>query len=385
MKLPNWRDKTIFVTGATGFIGGRVCERLVMAGARHVRALVHSMHRAARIGRLPIELCPGDLLDLASLRSALGDSKIVIHCGLGNARAIVRGTENVLGVAAARSVDRFVHMSTTAVYGISPPPGCETEQAPLRRSGDGYCDNKAKAEGAVFKFARRGLPAVILRPAIVYGPYSAWSTRLIPALREGRVALIDGGRGACNTTYVDNLIDAVFLAIENQCALGKTFFITDGETITWGDFIQAHVAMLGQSSDLPQVSKEEAIAYYKNRPGLVLGSMKAAGSVLRSKEFRRLLMQIPVSQRILAGAWRWLESLPEGKRARIRSRVGVRRQVLSVQNGRFMPDEITVATQTSTVFFRIDKAREILGYSPRVPFAQGIRLVERWLRFANYI
>ena len=143
--------------------------------------------------------------------------------------------------------------------------------------------------------------------------------------------------------------------------------------------------MLGQSSDLPQVSKEEAIAYYKNRPGLVLGSMKAAGSVLRSKEFRRLLMQIPVSQRILAGAWRWLESLPEGKRARIRSRVGVRRQVLSVQNGRFMPDEITVATQTSTVFFRIDKAREILGYSPRVPFAQGIRLVERWLRFANYI
>src|SRR6266404_584153 len=95
-----WRDETIFVTGATGFIGGRVCERLVLAKTGPVRALVHSPHKAARIARLPIQLLDGNLLSSESLRSALGKAKIVIHCGLGNARGIVRGTENLLAVAA---------------------------------------------------------------------------------------------------------------------------------------------------------------------------------------------------------------------------------------------------------------------------------------------
>jgi len=53
----NWRNQTVFVTGATGFIGGRVCERMMQAGVPRVRALVHGMHRAARIARMPVELC----------------------------------------------------------------------------------------------------------------------------------------------------------------------------------------------------------------------------------------------------------------------------------------------------------------------------------------
>src|SRR6202043_1853789 len=100
------------------------------------------------------------------------------------------------------------------------------------RTGEPYCDNKMRAEQVVSRFLRRGVPAVILRPSIVYGPHSAWSTRLIAALREHRVTLIDHGRGACNTTYVDNLVDAVFLSIEKERAVGQTFFITDGEEIT---------------------------------------------------------------------------------------------------------------------------------------------------------
>jgi len=74
----NWRNETVFVTGATGFIGGRVCERMMQAGVPKLRALVHGMHRAARIARMPVELCPGDLLDRESLRRALGEAKVVI-------------------------------------------------------------------------------------------------------------------------------------------------------------------------------------------------------------------------------------------------------------------------------------------------------------------
>jgi nucleoside-diphosphate-sugar epimerase len=382
----NWLDGTVFVTGATGFIGGRVCERLVQAGARRVRALVHSTHRAARIGRLPIELCPGDLLEIDSLRQALADSTVVIHCGVGNARGIVRGTENLLSACREGTVKRFVHISTAAVYGLTPPPGSETEDAPLRLTGDGYCDNKGRAEGAVLRAGQQGLQVVILRPSIVYGPYSSWSTRLIKDLREHRVALIDEGKGACNTVYVDNLVDAIFASIENDRAVGNIFFITDGEAITWGDFIRAHMAMLEYKEELPEVSKQEALAYYKDRPGVVAGSVKAAGRILRSRELRQLLLQIPVAERTLTAVWGRMQSLPETRQQKIRSRVGVLPKSFGPsKNGRFIPDEIALATQTASVFFSIEKAKRILDYRPRIPFTQGAALVEQWLRFANYL
>ena len=310
----------------------------------------------------------------------------MIHCGLGDARGIVRGTENLLRICIQAGVKRFVHISTAAVYGLTPPLGCETEDAPVRFTRDQYCDNKARAEQAVLKFAKRGMPAVILRPSIVFGPFSAWSTRLIEDLRNNRVVLIDGGRGACNTTYVDNLVDAIFLSLENERAVGHTFFITDGEAITWGDFVRAHIAILQHESELREISRGQIAEYYKKRPGLMTASLKATGRVLRSREFRQMLLQIPATHRLLTGAWSWLASLPEERREKVRARIGVPRQVPSVaSNGQYMPDEVTYATQTTTVFFRIDKARELLGYRPQVSFNQGMRLVEEWLRFANYL
>ena len=380
-----WRDQTVFVTGATGFIGGRICERLVLAKAGPVRALVHSPHKAARIARLPIEMHQGNLLHQESLRSALGGAKVVIHCGLGNARGILRGTENLLTAAAEAGVERFVHMSTAAVHGLTPRPGTETEEAAVRATGDSYCDNKGRAERVVGRFSRRGLSTVVLRPSIVYGPYSAWSTRLVQSLQQNTVPLIDGGRGACNTTYVDNLVDAVFLSLDTDAASGGTFFITDGEAITWGDFIRAHAAMLGLSEPLPEISSEQVLAYYKQQPGLLAGSWKASAQVLRSRQFRELLLQVPLTKRILSGVWGWMESLTEDRRQKLRSRLGVRRTAQAAPAGPPLPDPVDFATQTGTVYFRIDKAREVLGYEPRVLFRQGIALVEQWMHHANYL
>lgn len=383
----NWRNETVFVTGATGFIGGRVCERLVQAGVPKVRALVHSMHKAARIARMPVELCSGNLMEPETLRQAIGDAKVVIHCGLGNAGAIVRGTENMLSVALAAGVKRFVHVSTAAVYGITPPRGSENEDAPIRKTGDAYCDNKAAAERVVLRYGKRGLPVTILRPSIVWGPYSAWSTRLMDDLRSGRVSFVDGGRGACNTTYVDNLIDAMFLSMENDRALNDTFFITDGDKVTWGNFIRAHVAMMNQQPQLDDVSREEALAAHPKSAGMVSGSIKATQRVIRSKEFREMLLKIPVTEAIIKGAWNWVTSLPPAKRDRMRARFGVRRAPApsAAKNGKFIPDPVTVATQSTTVFFSIDKAKRVLGYEPRVKFSEGIQRVEQWLRYAAYL
>jgi len=311
---------------------------------------------------------------------------MIIHCGLGQAGGIAKGTENLLRVAGQVKIRKFVHMSTAAVYGETPPPGSENETFPVRRTGDAYCDYKARAERTVLRFARTGLPAVVLRPSIVYGPYSSWNTNILPELREGRCVLIDGGRGACNTTYVDNLVDAVFLSLENERANGEVFFITDGERITWGDFIHAHARLLGVDSMLPEISSAAIRDFYEQHAGIVIGSIKAAVKAARSQEFRKILLQIPATERVLKAAWQWLESLPEGQRERIRGKAGVPRRKLHAAGGSPgppMPDEVTFRTQTGSVFFSINKARKVLGYLPRIGFREGMHRVEQWLRFAN--
>ena len=200
------------------------------------------------------------------------------------------------------------------------------------------------------------------------------------------MALIDGGGGVCNTTYVDNLIDAIFLALENDRALGETFFVTDGERVTWADFVRAHVAMLDGHPSPANISRQEVMAYYESEQGMLARSVRASARVLRSRELRRLLLEIPITERVLSKAWGWMESLNEEQKRNIRSRLGVQpRDKVETLNGRYVPDKVELATQTGTVFFSIEKAQRLLAYSPRVQFEQGMHRVEQWLRFANYL
>jgi len=379
-----WLNNSFFVSGATGFIGGRLCERLVQAGAHEVRALVHTAKKAPRIARLPIKLVPGDLLNPTSLVPAVGNASVVIHCGLGEGRDIVRGTRNLLELAKATRIARFIHISTAAVYGLSPPLGSETEDAPLPRTKDTYCHYKARSEKLVTQYSRRGVPSVILRPSIVYGPYSSWSTRMIDDLLENRVSLIDGGAGICNTTYVDNLIDAIFLSIKEEAAIGKTFFITDGERITWADFIRAHVAMTRQQITLPVRSVSEILAAYRLRSNLWSSSCSEAVRVLFSPELRKLLRRIPLLSRLLVPIWESLERFDARTGERLRSYL-LRHQPLPEMVDEHLPPLTTLEIQTSKVFFSIQKARNTIGYEPRIPFTEGMRRVEEWLRFANYL
>src|SRR5271169_866332 len=216
------KDTGILVTGATGFIGGRVCERLVQSGFKNVRGFVHNLSHAPRVARLPIELCKGDLMHPQSLRQALADCEIVFHLGLGPAS----GVRNLLKAATDARIERFVHVSSTAVYGLKPPASAVTEEARPRLSGSEYGDYKLAAERVVQHFMSRGLPAVILRPSICIGPYSQWSVGIVNQLRQGSYQLIDQGNGVCNTTYVDNLVDAMMLAASTPEAVGQIFTIT---------------------------------------------------------------------------------------------------------------------------------------------------------------
>ena len=98
-----------------------------------------------------------------------------------------------------------------------------------------------------------------------------------------------------------------------------------------------------------------------------------------------MLMQIPLTEAAMKKAWTYVSSLPPEKRERLRTRFGVRRAAPKSANAKFIPDPVTVATQSTNVFFSIDKARRLMGYVPRVQFADGMHRVEQWLRYAAYL
>jgi len=165
----NWRNETVFVTGATGFIGGRVCERMMQARAPKVRALVHGMHRASRIARMPVELCPGTcwIADRCGKRWARQGCN-PLRAG---SREQYRAGDRKHAGGGARGRGEAIHPCQHGGYlRDHTPSGSETEDAPLRRTGDAYCDNKTAAEEVVLDYGKRGLPVVILRPSIVWGP-----------------------------------------------------------------------------------------------------------------------------------------------------------------------------------------------------------------------
>lgn len=233
------------VTGATGFIGGHVARRLVDEGYQ-VRCLVRAESDTSRLDDLKVELAVGDLTDAGSLARAAADCRYVIHCaalvsdwatGKEVTRINAGGTRDLLAAAAGATAERIVHVSTTDVYGYPDTSAVEEDHAP---SGfrNWYAHTKLAAEAEVRRAARtQGLETVILRPATVYGPGSADVVgEIASAIRGGHMVLIGHGRANAGLCYVANLVDAVLLALTHDSAPGQAFNITDGLDVTWKQF-----------------------------------------------------------------------------------------------------------------------------------------------------
>jgi ornithine--oxo-acid transaminase len=238
-------DDVCLVTGATGFIGGHVAQRLVAEG-RHVRCLVRSSSDTSLLEGLGVEIAPGDLADPRSLQRAAAGCRHVVHCGAlvsdwATAQEIrrvnVEGTRNLLDASLAARVERFVHFSSTDVYGHPGDAAVEEGHAPARFA-NWYAQSKLEAEAEVRRMERAdGLDAVVLRPATVYGPRS---TEVVGAIareiRRGRMVLIGRGRAVAGLCYIDNLVDAVLLALDHESAPGEAFNVSDGLDVTWRQF-----------------------------------------------------------------------------------------------------------------------------------------------------
>jgi nucleoside-diphosphate-sugar epimerase len=246
---------TAFVTGGSGFIGGRLITRLRNEGW-DVRALARSDRSAEAVRALGAEPVRGDISNADSLAAGAEGCSLAFHAAahLGDwgrrsdfVRDNVLGTHNALAGARRAGVKRFVHVGTEAALMAGEPLVNVDESAPLRPDSRAlYSATKALAEQAVRQANRPGeLETVVVRPRFVWGP---GDTTIVPSLteavRSGQFRWVGGGSHRTSTTHVDNVVEGLWLGAQRGAA-GAAYFVTDGEPVVFRDIVTRLLATQG--------------------------------------------------------------------------------------------------------------------------------------------
>lgn len=245
---------TVLVTGASGFLGGRLTQMLAERGD-DVRILARPSSDLQHLSQLKLQIVRGDLEDSAALAEALRGVRVLYHCAACSTdwaplttyvQANFVGTQNLLNAAVrAGTIERFLHVSTTDVYGYPFKP-CD-ESASMRDAGLPYNRTKIQAEEAVWRAHREtGLPVTVLRPATIYGPRGKdFVVEVATLLRQRWMLLIDGGSAPGGFTYVDHVAQAMMGAAASPVTLGRAYNICDETGTTWREYTRALAAALG--------------------------------------------------------------------------------------------------------------------------------------------
>lgn len=383
--------RRVLVTGGTGFIGGRLVERLIVEHGAEVRVLVRNLAAAARLVRFPVTVARGDVTNAGDVEAAVRGCDLVFHCAYGTTGSQKRrawinteGTRCVLEAARAAGVKRAVHLSTLMVYGQT-GDGDLDEAAPRRRFGNPYSDSKLAAERIALG---SGVPVAVLQPTAVYGPFGGvWTETVLKTLKSGRQILVNGGDGLSNPVYVDDLVSAMLLASVVEGAVGEAFLVSSGEKVTWEALYGRFARMLGDAPRTIDMTEEEAFAFYRQSKR---EQPRAVGEGLRIlRQDQRVRDRVMATRELLALRELASAVLPESWQEKIKAKMssGVPRPSSSA------PGELPIHPLTPQMigFFRakthvrIDKAKRILGYRPAFDFETGMDLTERWARWANLL
>lgn len=380
----------ILVTGATGFIGSRLCELLSLEYRLPYRALVRDFSRAVRIARLDTELVAGDMLDTDSLARAVEGCDAVVNLAHGDDKSTKKQTAHLVDACTRAGVRRLVHVSSMAVHGPSPGlPVLTEDTAPIKRWGEAYSDAKAAGEAVVTAAGKRGaLETVVLRPTIVYGPYSFFVTPIIQDARAGNVSLIDGGRGACNAVYVDDVCEAILAALHRDDAVGSAFLINGDTRITWREFITTFAGMVEGTKTIHDHSLDEIAAYWRAKRPRARDSVTAALRLAASPAFHAQLGTIPPVAKLIRGTKELVAShiTPEQKLA-IKSRMQGPRAAATAEDAPTvrMPNQGRVVREAYRSWVANDLAKARLGWKPAHSFELGARRTGEWMRFARIV
>jgi len=323
-----------FVTGATGMVGSHLARRLLDEGWR-VRALARKTSDTALLESWGVQVVQGDVGDPAgTFTPLLEDVDYVFHCAAmvsdwasleEMVRINVEGTRHLVEAATACGrLKRFVYLSSMVVFGMHPQRDFN-ETAPLIHTGDNYNLTKIRSEELVGQYVRdRGLQATIVRPPYVYGPRDRqFLPRVLGSLKSGQFKFIGSGRQPLSLVYVGNLVEVLYLAAVRPDVVGEVFLVTDGEAIT-------RLRML-------EIVCEET--------GYPMPTVHVPTWLVR--------MLCPAIEGFYA-----LRKSPEPP----------------------LINKFRLKFMATPLSYRIDKARRVLGYEPKVTTEAGLRETLAWFR-----
>lgn len=272
----NWQGKRVLVTGAGGFIGSHLAERLVELGAS-VRALVHYNSAGSRgwldesAHRQEIETIAGDICDLGCVRQAVAGRDVVFHLAAligipysyqapaSYVRTNIEGLLHVLESARLERTPRVVHTSTSEVYGTALRVPID-ESHPLQGQSP-YSATKIGADKLAEAYARSfGTPVAVLRPFNTYGPRQS-ARAVIPTiisqcLTQNTVRL-GNLQATRDLTYVADTVDGFLRIAACDAAIGQAVHLGSGAEISIGDLARLIVQMVGRDVTIETESKRE--------------------------------------------------------------------------------------------------------------------------------
>jgi dihydroflavonol-4-reductase len=244
-KQPNGEPARVFITGATGFLGGALVRAMAQQGAE-IHAFVRPTADRSTLDGLPVIWHEGNVTLPETLKGVFARAAFIIHAAgrLGEAgipeeiyqQIHVDGTHNVLAEAMdAMDKPRVLYVSSPGVLGPirGEPAG---EDAPLAPSNP-YERSKAAAEEVARGFAVRGLPVIIARPEFVYGPGDRHVLGMFRAVLRGQFFYVDAGQHFCHPTFIDDAVQGM-LACMNQGRSGEAYHITGPRPVTFREFAE---------------------------------------------------------------------------------------------------------------------------------------------------
>lgn len=326
---------TILVTGASGFIGGELTRKLIELGER-VQVLVRPTSNLAYLDGHAVETHRGELDDPAVVARAVAEADVIYHCAAMAAdwgpwrefeRANITGVENLLRAAAATgTVERFIHVSTSDVYGY--PRTSVDESHGLHDVGNPYNRSKIMSEKLINQYHQQtGLPTTIVRPVTVFGPRSyTFTVGLSRLLLDGDLPFLAQGKAHAGLIYVDDLVEAMMIAAASPRAIGQAYNLRDPADVTWRESLLTLATGLGVEPRTRNIPTPVAL--------VVAMGLETVYSVLRIKTRPLLTRQL-------------------------------------------------VYVMTRDQGYSINKATEELGFSPKVGVEEGFRRTIEWLRSAE--
>lgn len=246
--------KQVFVTGGSGFVGQNLIAMLVEQGY-HVKALARSAQAVQKVEGLGATSVKGDLNDAQALAAGVKGCSTVFHLAasvdfFASEKALkklhVDATELALSIAKSANVQKFIYLGAASVIMNGKPIVNADETFTSDNIIDGYSRTKLQAEKLVLNANSNVFQTISLRPPLIWGKGDPNTLPgIIDAVKKGRMQFIDGGKHHLVTCHVSNVCHALILADRSEQSGGKVYFITDGETSVFKDFIKKYVATQG--------------------------------------------------------------------------------------------------------------------------------------------